>query len=194
MAQYQKSPTARKPYARKQTPQQQLAAAIDRAQASNVTVAGAGTLANNKPFWIVPSQSVVGMHHVVTQVGKSLQCDCFAAQNGRVCVHRAAVYLYLTSKAKEAVNQARAVATAPVKSARPPVDQEAPQAPANMARCVDCAQPCTPDRTGRCAQCALAPAPHTHGQVRGDHYGFTVDEPDDDTDMDYYATYANYYR
>ncbi|GEM_PF-3587113 len=165
---------ARRP-SRKQTTQQQLAAAIDRAQAANVKVAGSGTLANNKPFWIVPSQSkaLEGLHHVVTQVGKSLQCDCYAAQRGRVCVHRAAVYLYLTGKAKEAVQTARTVATAPVASSRP-----APTAPQAQ---VDVWEDEPPTRM------EIDP-PRGWPRTPSD------DQPDDTTDMDYYAAYASFYR
>jgi hypothetical protein len=151
---YQKTSTARKPYARKNaSPQQQLNAAIDRAQANNVTVAGAGTLTNGKPFWIVASQSVPGMMHVVQQTGKSLQCDCFASQNGKVCVHRAATYLYLTGKAKEAVEAARKVATAPVAASRP-ADASTPQ-PAAPALCKECGK--NPrDGSIFCAECNAA--------------------------------------
>jgi hypothetical protein len=124
---YQKTSTARKPYARKNaSPQQQLNAAIDRAQANNVTVAGAGTFADGRRFWLVASQSVQGMHHVVSQHGKSLECDCIYSQmQHKVCVHRAAVYLFLRDQAVQAASEARAAA----QPAPAPASQEAVETP-----------------------------------------------------------------
>ncbi len=120
---------------RAQTPEQQLASAIDRAERDHITVAGSGTLADGRKFWLVASQSVQGMHHVVTQHGKSLQCDCIYSQmQHKVCVHRAAAYLFLRAAAIAAVNEAREVASqAPVEKSAPLVAKPQPAAPARSS-------------------------------------------------------------
>ncbi len=84
------------------TPQQQLARAIQNAQANGLHVIGRGIMkADGSPFWLVPSQSVIGMCHVVKKAADGLRCDCFySAQRGRVCAHRAAVYLHLKAEAE----------------------------------------------------------------------------------------------
>jgi hypothetical protein len=105
------------------TPEQQLAAAIKRAKESNITVAGSGTLADGRRFWIVASQSVEGMHHVVSEHGKHLECDCFYDRmQHKICAHRAAVFLHLqavaaTAKASPTMS---AIADAAVQQAAAP--------------------------------------------------------------------------
>jgi hypothetical protein len=90
----------KKAYQRKaqETPYQQLQRAIEIAQEKGVHVIGHGTMkADGSHFWIVPSQSVEGMCHVVKKASNdTLSCDCYySAQRGKVCAHRAAVYLAL---------------------------------------------------------------------------------------------------
>ncbi len=115
------------------TPQQQLEAAIARAQAEGLKVfAICKILATGERGWLVPSQSVPGMCHVVSRAANgSLQCDCYySSQRGKVCAHRACVYLHLKSQ------------------------------PAEPGRgCIDCGYVCKLDKNGRCEQCAMAPAP-----------------------------------
>jgi hypothetical protein len=59
-------------------------------------------LATGEQGWLVPSQSVPGMHHVVSRsTSGSLQCDCYySSQRGKVCAHRACVFLFLKGQPK----------------------------------------------------------------------------------------------
>ncbi len=164
-------------YRKPQTPQQQLSKAIDRAQADKITVAGEGKLVDGRRFWLVASQSVQGMHHVVTQQGKSLACDCiYSTMHGKVCVHRAAVYLSLRDAAIQAVNAARDVAESEGKQEGGPPEQP-PHRQSMPAAQGQGSAPLAPMR-----QPAAAAA------------GGSSDQPDDATDMDYYASYASFYR
>jgi hypothetical protein len=94
----------RKQYNRKPaTPQQQLAKAIERAQAEGLKVyATCKILATGEQGWLVPSQSVPGMMHVISRSASgSLACDCYySSQQHKVCAHRACVFLFLKGQPK----------------------------------------------------------------------------------------------
>jgi hypothetical protein len=124
--QYRKS-TSKKPA----TPQQQLDAAIKRAQDEGLKVfATCKILATGEQGWLVPSQSVPGMHHVVSRTASgSLQCDCFySAQRGKVCAHRACVFLFLKEQNKN-TPQAQPQQTGSSEDSAQPVAAPSPQAP-----------------------------------------------------------------
>jgi hypothetical protein len=108
--------TARKSSRKPQTSAEQLQAAIARAQALGLKVyATCKILATGAQGWLVPSQSVPGMCHVVSRAETGLQCDCYAsAKLGQVCTHRAVVYLHLKAQAEAARPSAPAPAACPV--------------------------------------------------------------------------------
>jgi hypothetical protein len=116
--------TARKPR-KAQTPAEQLQAAIARAQALGLSVYAACTiLATGEQGWLVPSQSVPNMCHVVSRAETGLQCDCYAsAKLGQVCTHRAVVYLHLKAQAEAA--RSKPPAKAQPAPARQPTEAEA---------------------------------------------------------------------
>src|SRR5690242_14123900 len=115
---------SRKLYARKaqdNSPAAQLARAIENAQKNNVRVIGQGTMRNDgSKFYICPSQSVEGMCHVVKVAKTGLECDCYySSQRGKVCAHRAAVYLHLKASPAPAkqTTPAQPTKSAPAKPA-----------------------------------------------------------------------------
>src|SRR5262249_48804658 len=95
-----------------------LQAAIKNAQANNVHIIGQGVMrADGAKFFIVPSQSVEGMCHVVKLTGAGLACDCYySSQRGKVCAHRAATYLHLKAQAEAAKKPAPKAQPAPAPS------------------------------------------------------------------------------
>jgi hypothetical protein len=137
----------RKPYQQRkaQTPQQQLDAAIARANEKGLKVAFAGA-----DFWAVPSdsESLKGLYHIVTRSadGKRLCCECLYSQNkpNGVCVHRAVVYLHLKAQAEAARPKAQ------------PAQQPAPTAPAK-------AQPTEAERRAAAARRETAPLVRDNG-------------------------------
>lgn len=84
----------------KPTPEQQLQAAIERAQQAGLRVVAEGHLVGSKALvCFVPSQSSPDQWHRIINTGKRLVCDCFVGQRSDlVCVHRAVTYLYLKAQ------------------------------------------------------------------------------------------------
>jgi hypothetical protein len=75
--------------------------AIERARQSGLIVAGRGFRKGDFALvWMVPSQSEANRWHTVTQIEGQLECDCHAGQYGRMCLHRAVVFLDLSAEAQ----------------------------------------------------------------------------------------------
>jgi hypothetical protein len=78
-----------------------LERAISRASRAGLEVVGHGyRKGDNAHIYCVPSSTVPNLWHVVTQCGNRLVCDCLAGQRNRICVHRAATYVYLFTQAR----------------------------------------------------------------------------------------------
>jgi hypothetical protein len=98
-----------------------LERACQRAQAAGLVVVGRGFRKRDYALvWMVPSQSEANRWHMVTEIEGQLECDCHAGQYGRLCIHRAVVYLDLTAEAQTfaARRQAQAQAETPTDDAR----------------------------------------------------------------------------
>lgn len=70
-----------------------VAAAIERAHRTGVTVVGTGTRNDTGALvWLVRSASRPSLLHIVSVADeRHLACDCKAAEFGRYCSHRAVV-------------------------------------------------------------------------------------------------------
>lgn len=76
-----------------QTLHGQLERAIERAHICGVYIVGAGRRrADGARLFVVSSTSDPVRGHLVIVAGPNLQCDCMAAQYGRLCKHRAIVH------------------------------------------------------------------------------------------------------
>jgi hypothetical protein len=70
------------------------------AQRDALTVIGHGTRKSDcSAVYAVPSRSQQNTWHLVVVNGLELTCDCAAAQHGRYCAHRAAVWARLELEA-----------------------------------------------------------------------------------------------
>jgi hypothetical protein len=133
--QYPRQSFPRKPV----TPLQQLKKAIQRAQENGVKVAMVGKiLATGQPCYLVPSQTLEGMHHVVSRAPDgSLQCDClFYREKHGVCAHRAAAFLFLQDQANKP-KLTESVTLPAYQLSKTPISEEL----ANMAQPIATSQP-----------------------------------------------------
>ena len=105
-----------------QTVQGQLERAIERAHSRGVYIIGTGRLrADGARLFVVSSTSDPVRGHLVVVVGHHLQCDCTAAQYGRLCQHRAIVHeRLLAERAASQVNSSRNAETRAVCATRDP--------------------------------------------------------------------------
>lgn len=77
----------------------ELERAIERATAAGLIVLAQGRFkADNRRFWLVPSQSEPERTHVVLQFGRRLVCDCKATV---LCAHKGAVHMHLVVEAEK---------------------------------------------------------------------------------------------
>ncbi len=96
----------------RKTPQQQLACAIEKAQAEGIHILGEGRMKrDNSRFFLVASSDYeqTNKAYVVHLFKHRLSCHCEAGQRGIVCKHRAAVYLHLKEVLETAFDEVERV-------------------------------------------------------------------------------------
>lgn len=94
------------------TQQSELERAIERATEHGIIVLAQGRFkATNEKFYLTNSSSTDGVH-VVKQHGNHLSCDCQASQHGKICQHRASVYMHLQVAAARRQAHAEAIEAA----------------------------------------------------------------------------------
>ncbi len=98
-----------------------LERAVEIAQRDGLEVVGHGTRKRDgAAVYAVPSRKEANRLHLVAVEGKRLSCDCAAGQHGRVCAHRATVYLFLLARVERASEQRPAHETAPLARSNAP--------------------------------------------------------------------------
>ncbi len=81
--------------------QQMYERAMQSVRRDVVTVVGHGTRkSDGAAVYCMPSRTAPGTWHIIVVNGLELTCDCSAAQQGRYCAHRAAVWARLEIEAQ----------------------------------------------------------------------------------------------